>query len=105
MHEIITETKTVPTRAVMTKCSSTYIYILLVFLLTTTALLIVVSIYRYLINYQAKQKPLLPRYSHGNQEKHDGNFILTFATSKVRYDRIMKAKVFLKNLLFLVVYQ
>ena len=94
MHEIITETKTVLTRAVITKCSSAYIYISLVFLLTTTALLIVVTIYCYLINFQAKQKPLLPCYSHGNLEKHDSNFILTFAASKVRYDRIMKAKVF-----------
>ena len=34
-------------------------YILLVFILTTIALLIVVSIYCYVIKYQAKQKHLL----------------------------------------------
>ena len=42
-------------------CSSKmYFYILLTFLLITIALLIAVSIYSYLIKYQAKEKPLLP---------------------------------------------
>ena len=38
-------------------------------------------------------------------KKCDHKFILTFATAKVRYDGITTAKVFVKNLLFLVVYQ
>ena len=42
-------------------------YILLAFLLITIALLITVSIYCYLIKYQAKQKHLLP-FHHTNNE-------------------------------------
>ena len=42
-------------------------YILLTFLLNTVALLIPVSIYCYLIKYQAKQKHLLP-FHHTNNE-------------------------------------
>ena len=38
------------------------LYILLVFLLVTIALLIAVCIYRYLIKYKAKQKHSLPFY-------------------------------------------
>ena len=38
------------------------LYILLVFLLVTIALLIAVGIYRYLIKYKAKQKHSLPFY-------------------------------------------
>ena len=34
-----------------------------------------------------------------------GNFILTFAVTKVRYDSFTSAKIFVKNLLILVVYQ
>ena len=41
-------------------CKTQNLYILLVFLLITTALLITVSISCYLIKYQAKQKDLLP---------------------------------------------
>ena len=41
-------------------CKSQNLYILLAFLLITTALFIAVSIYCYLIKYQAKQKHLLP---------------------------------------------
>ena len=37
-------------------------FILLVFLIITDALLIAVSIYRFLINFKAKQKHLLPFY-------------------------------------------
>ena len=41
-------------------CKTQNFYILLAFLLITIALLIAVSIYCYLIKYQAKQKNLLP---------------------------------------------
>ena len=41
-------------------CKSQNCYILLAFLLITIALFITVSIYCYLIKYQAKQKHLLP---------------------------------------------
>ena len=47
-----------------------YFYILLALLLITIiALLIAVSIYRYLIKYQANQKRLLPFYSTNNELK------------------------------------
>ena len=56
------EIKTIPTN--FNERKTTYkaqnIYILLAFLLITIALLIAVSIYCYLIKYQAKQKHLLP---------------------------------------------
>ena len=52
--KIIKTTKTFPT-----KSTSTYIYILLTFLLITIALLIAVNIYCYLKKYWAKQKHLL----------------------------------------------
>ena len=39
------------------------------------------------------------------RKKSNGNFNLTFAVPKVRYDGITTAKMFLKNLLLLVVYQ
>ena len=48
-------------------------YILLVFLLTTIALLIAVSIYCYLINYQAKQKHLLPFHNTKLKKIHIDN--------------------------------
>ena len=48
-------------------------YILLVFLLTTIALLIAVSIYCYLINYQAKQKHLLPFHNTKLKKIHMDN--------------------------------
>ena len=41
-------------------CKMQNFYILVAFFLITTALLIAVSIYCYLINYRAKQKHLLP---------------------------------------------
>ena len=41
----------------------------------------------------------------GIRKKCDSNFILTFAIAKVRYIGITKAKSFVKNLLYLVVYQ
>ena len=56
------ETKTIPTNFNKKKvtCKTQNFYILLAFLLITIALLIAVSIYCYLIKYQAKQKHLLP---------------------------------------------
>ena len=39
------------------------------------------------------------------EKKCDSNFILTFAVAKVRYDGITTAKIFIKNVLFLVFYQ
>ena len=48
-------------------------YILLVFLLTTIALLIAVSIYCYLINYQAKEKHLLPFHNTKLKKIHIDN--------------------------------
>ena len=41
-------------------CKTQNVYILLAFLLITIVLLIAVSIYCYLMKYQAKQKHLLP---------------------------------------------
>ena len=41
-------------------CKTQNVYILLVFLLITIALLIAVSIYCFLIKYRAKQNHLLP---------------------------------------------
>ena len=38
-------------------------------------------------------------------KKSDANFILTLAVAKVKYDGIPMAKILVKNLLFLVVYQ
>ena len=45
------------------------VYILLAFLLITIALLIAVSIYCYLIKYQAMQKHLLPFPNTNNKSK------------------------------------
>ena len=65
--EIIEET--VPTN--FNEKKATYktqnFYILLAFLLITIALLIAVSIYCYLIKYQAKQKLLLPFHNTNNE--------------------------------------
>ena len=73
MHdEIIEETKTVPTKVVLTKCTSTNFYFLLAFLLVTIALLIAVSIYCYLIKHQAKEKLLLPCHYTTNDLKENG---------------------------------
>ena len=56
------EAKTIPTNSNEKKknCKTQNFYILLAFLLITTALLISVSIYCYLIKCEAKQKHLLP---------------------------------------------
>ena len=43
-------------------------YILLVYLLITTALLIAVSVYCYLIKYRVKQKHLLPFHITNKKE-------------------------------------
>ena len=51
-------------------CKIQNFYILLAFLLITIALLIVVSIYCYLIKYQAKEKHLLPFHNTNNKLKH-----------------------------------
>ena len=58
--DIVEKAKITSAKAVLTTCTSTNFYILLAFLLITIALLIAVSIYCYLIKYEAKQKPLLP---------------------------------------------
>ena len=56
------EIKTIPTNVNEKDitCEIQFFYILLAFLLITITLLIVVSLYCYLIEYQAKQKHLLP---------------------------------------------
>ena len=48
-------------------CSIQNLYVLLVFLLITMALLIAVSIYCYLMKYWAKQKHLLPFHNTNNE--------------------------------------
>ena len=48
-------------------CKTQHFYILLAFLLITIALLIAVSIYCYLIKYQAKQKHLSPFHDTNNK--------------------------------------
>ena len=48
-------------------CKNQNFYILLAFLLITVALLIALSIYCYLIKYQAKQKHLLPVHNANNE--------------------------------------
>ena len=50
-------------------CKTQNIYILLAFLLITTALLIAVSMYYYMIKYRAMQKHLLPFYFTNNKLK------------------------------------
>ena len=59
------ETKTILTNLneKKTTCKTQNVYILLVFLLITIALLIAVTICFYLIKYRAKQKHLLPFHS------------------------------------------
>ena len=49
-------------------CKTKNFYILLVFLLIIVELLIAVSIYRYLIQYKAKQKHLLLLYVRNNEK-------------------------------------
>ena len=50
-------------------CETKCFYILLAFLLIAIALLIVVSVYCYLIKYKAKRKHLLPFYITNNELK------------------------------------
>ena len=50
-------------------CKTQNIYILLVFLLITTALLIAVSMYYYMIKHRAMQKHLLSFYFTNNELK------------------------------------
>ena len=67
--EIIEETKTVSTtfnNKKLTYKTKTF-YILLTFLLITTALLLAVSIYCYLIKYQTKQKHFLQYHITNNK--------------------------------------
>ena len=61
--------KTVPTNfnEKKTTCKRQTFYILLVFLLITITLLIAISIYCYMIKYQAKQKRLLPFHDRNNE--------------------------------------
>ena len=63
------ETKAIPINFHEKKatCTMQNLYILLAFLLITIALLIAVSIYCYLIKYQAKQKQLLPFQDTNNE--------------------------------------
>ena len=65
------ETKTIPTNFNKEKANGKThnFYILLAFSLITITLLIAVSIYCYLINYQVKQKHLLPFYITNNELK------------------------------------
>ena len=51
-----------------TTCKTRIFYLLLVHLLITIALLIDVSIYCYLINYQAKQEYLLAFHDTNNEK-------------------------------------
>ena len=67
--EFIYTAKTILTKTVPTKSNSKNVYILLVFLLVTTALLIAVSIYCYLIKSQAKEKHLSPYHVTTNELK------------------------------------
>ena len=65
------KTKTIPTNFHEKKatCKMQNFYILLAFLLISIELLIPVSIYSYLIKYQAKQKHLLPMHFTNNALK------------------------------------
>ena len=64
------EIKTIPTNfKEEVTCKTQNLYILLAFLLITIALLVAVSIYCYLIIYQAKQKFLLPFHVTNNKLK------------------------------------
>ena len=59
-HEIIETTKTLNFNERKLACKTKKIDFLLVFLSNTVALLIVISIYSYLIKYRTKQKHLFP---------------------------------------------
>ena len=60
--EIIDTAKAVATnfKKIKVTCKKKNLHILLAFLLITITLFVVVSIYCYLIKYQAKQKHLVP---------------------------------------------
>ena len=60
--EIIDTAKAVATnfKKIKVTCKTKNLHILLAFLLITITLFVVVSIYCYLIKYQAKQKHLVP---------------------------------------------
>ena len=62
-------TKGVPTKNASTQSTSTKFFILVIFSLIDIALLIAVSIYCYLMKYQAKQKYLLPYHESNNKLK------------------------------------
>ena len=66
---IIEETVPINLNENKTNCKMQNFYILLAFLLITIALLIAVSIYCYLIKYQAIQKHLLPFHNTNNELK------------------------------------
>ena len=68
--EIIKETAPTNSNENEATCKTQNFYILLAFLVITTALLIAVSIYRYLIKHRAKQKHLLPFQNTNNELKH-----------------------------------
>ena len=65
--EVIEETISTNFNEKKTTCNMQNFYILLTLLLITTALLIAVSIYCYLIKYQAKQNHLLPFHDTNNE--------------------------------------
>ena len=69
VESYVEETKTIPTDCYEKKanCKTKDLYILLVFSLSTISLLMAISIYCYLIKYQAKQKLLL-RFNVTNNE-------------------------------------
>ena len=62
-------------------CKTQISYILFAFLLITMALLVVVSIYYFLIKYWAKQKYLLPFHDRNNELKQKD--ILPFLDTKI----------------------
>ena len=66
-------------------CKMQKFYILLVFLLITLALSIYVSIFCYLIKYQAKQKHLLPIHNTMNQNK--------FQIDDINQKQVIKSKI------------
>ena len=75
-NEVINTTKTFATKTIPTdskekkvNCKTKNVYIFLIDLLITIALLITFSIYYYLIKYQVKQKHLLPYHATNNKLK------------------------------------
>ena len=68
-------------------CKTQNLFILLAFSLITTTLLIAVSIYCYLIKYQAKQKNLLPFHNTNNELKQ--KHLLTFHDTKNELKQVL----------------